>query len=37
VKSGTPAEFFIQTGSRSMLSYITKPLRDQIARSFRSD
>lgn len=37
VKSGTPAEFFIQTGSRPMLSYITKPLRDQIARSFRAD
>lgn len=37
VKSGTPAEFFVQTGSRSMLSYLTKPLRDQFARSFRAE
>lgn len=35
LKPGMPAEVFIATGSRSMLSYITKPLRDQMARAFR--
>lgn len=35
MKPGMPAEIFIQTGSRSMLSYITRPLRDQFARAFR--
>jgi HlyD family secretion protein len=34
LKAGMPAEAFISTGSRSMLSYITKPLRDQFARAF---
>lgn len=33
--SGMPAELFIETGSRSMLSYVTKPLMDQFARAFR--
>lgn len=37
LKPGLPAEIFIETGSRSMLSYITKPLRDQFARSFRDN
>lgn len=32
--SGMPAELFIETGSRSMLSYITKPLTDQFSRAF---
>ncbi len=32
---GMPAEVFVETGSRSMLSYITKPLRDQFSRAFR--
>ncbi|WP_375427153.1 HlyD family type I secretion periplasmic adaptor subunit [uncultured Sphingomonas sp.] len=32
--AGMPAEVYIETGDRSMLSYITKPLRDQFARSF---
>lgn len=31
---GMPAEVFIETGQRSMLSYVTKPLRDQFARAF---
>lgn len=31
---GMPVEVFISTGTRSMLSYITKPLRDQFARAF---
>ncbi|MGD9664757.1 MAG: HlyD family type I secretion periplasmic adaptor subunit [Novosphingobium sp.] len=35
LRSGMPAEVFIETGNRSMLSYLTKPLRDQFARSFR--
>jgi HlyD family type I secretion membrane fusion protein len=34
---GMPAEVYIQTGERSLLSYLTKPLRDQISRSFRQD
>lgn len=37
LKSGMPAEIFIETGSRTMLSYITKPLRDQFARAFRDN
>ncbi len=32
--SGMPAELFIETGSRSMLSYVTKPLADQFSRAF---
>lgn len=32
---GMPVEAYIQTGERSLLSYITKPLRDQFSRSFR--
>lgn len=35
--TGMPAELFIETGSRSMLSFITKPLIDQFARAFRND
>lgn len=34
---GMPVEAFIQTGERSLLSYITKPLRDQFNRAFRHD
>jgi HlyD family secretion protein len=30
-----PVEAFIQTGDRSFLSFLTKPLRDQLNRSFR--
>lgn len=37
LKPGMPAEVYIQTGSRSMLSYLTKPLRDQLARAFRDN
>ena len=32
---GMPVEAFIQTGERTMLSYFTKPLTDQAARSFK--
>jgi len=34
--SGMPAEVFIETGSRSMLSFLTKPLVDQFERAFRN-
>ena len=34
--SGMPAELFIETGSRSMLSFVTKPLADQFQRAFRN-
>lgn len=37
LRPGMPAEIFIRTGSRSMLSYLTKPLRDQFARAFRDN
>jgi HlyD family secretion protein len=32
---GMPLEAFIQTGNRTVLSYLMKPMTDQIARSFR--
>ncbi|UJW77083.1 HlyD family type I secretion periplasmic adaptor subunit [Rhizobium sp. SL42] len=32
---GMPAEVFVQTGKRSALSYLVKPLSDQITRAFR--
>lgn len=35
LRSGMPAEVFISTGSRSLLSYLSRPLRDQFNRSFR--
>jgi HlyD family secretion protein len=34
---GMPAEVFIQTGERTVISYLTKPLRDQISRAFREE
>jgi len=37
LKPGMPAETFIQTGERTMLSYIIKPLADQLARAFREN
>jgi HlyD family secretion protein len=30
-----PVEGFIQTGSRTVISYLTKPLTDQVARAWR--
>jgi HlyD family secretion protein len=30
-----PIEAFIETGERTMLSYLAKPLRDQLMRAFR--
>jgi HlyD family secretion protein len=32
---GMPVEAFIQTGERTMVSYLIKPLHDQLMRSFR--
>jgi HlyD family secretion protein len=32
---GMPVEAFIQTGDRTMLSYLVKPLHEQLIRSFR--
>lgn len=34
---GMPAEAFIQTHQRTILSYLVKPFSDQIARAFRED
>lgn len=36
LKPGMPAELFIETGNRSMLSFLTKPFQDQFARAFRN-
>ena len=30
-----PVEAFVQTGDRTMLSYLVKPLSDQLMRAFR--
>ncbi|PNU05641.1 HlyD family type I secretion periplasmic adaptor subunit [Novosphingobium guangzhouense] len=35
LRPGMPVETFIQTNERTMLSYILKPLADQLARAFR--
>ncbi len=32
---GMPAEVFVQTHTRTPLQYLLKPLREQIARTFR--
>jgi HlyD family secretion protein len=32
---GMPVEAFIQTGERTMMSYLVKPLHDQLKRAFR--
>jgi HlyD family secretion protein len=34
---GMPAEALVQTRERTALSYLVKPLRDQMARAFRED
>jgi HlyD family secretion protein len=33
--AGMPVEAFIQTGERSVISYLVKPLSDQVMRTFR--
>jgi HlyD family secretion protein len=35
--AGMPVEAFIQTGERTVLSYLSKPLTDSIMRSFRGE
>jgi HlyD family secretion protein len=35
LKPGMPADVFIQTDTRTPLSYLLQPLSDQFARSFR--
>lgn len=37
LRSGMPAEVYIETGRRSLLSYASKPLRDQFMRAFRDN
>jgi HlyD family secretion protein len=32
---GMPVEAFLQTGDRTMISYLFKPLHDQFMRAFR--
>ena len=32
---GMPVEAFVQTGERTMISYLVKPLHDQFMRAFR--
>src|SRR6266581_4895343 len=32
---GMPVEAFVQTGERTVLSYLMRPLRDQFMRTFR--
>jgi HlyD family secretion protein len=32
---GMPVEVFVKTGERRVLSYLVKPLSDQITRAFR--
>ena len=34
---GMPVETFIQTGQRTILSYLRKPLSDYLTRAFRAD
>lgn len=34
---GMPAEAMVQTGERTALSYLVKPLSDQISRAFREE
>jgi HlyD family secretion protein len=35
LQPGMPAEVFLETGSRTMLSYLFKPITDQLSRMFR--
>ena len=32
---GMPVDAFVQTGERTVLSYLMKPLSDQVVRAFR--
>ncbi|UYO55175.1 hypothetical protein [Rhodopseudomonas palustris] len=35
LKAEMPVEVFIRTGARSVMSYLTRPIVDQVARAFR--
>ena len=35
LQPGMPVEAFVQTTPRSVISYLTRPLHDQVARAFR--
>jgi HlyD family secretion protein len=35
--AGMPVEAFVQTGERTALAYLAKPITDQVARAFRED
>ena len=35
LQPGMPVESFVQTGPRTVISYLTKPLTDQIAKAWR--
>jgi HlyD family secretion protein len=37
LKPGMPAEVFIRTSSRPMITYLTKPLVDQMSRTFKDN
>ena len=37
LRPGMPAEVFVETSRRSLMSYVTKPFRDQFARAFRDE
>ncbi len=37
LRAGMPVEAFIQTGERSLIAYLTKPLTDQLRRAFREN
>lgn len=37
LKPGMPAEIFIRTGRRAMITYLTKPLVDQMSRAFKDN
>ncbi len=34
---GMPVEVYLETGERTALNYIMKPITDQLARTFRED
>ncbi|PWR25313.1 HlyD family type I secretion periplasmic adaptor subunit [Zavarzinia aquatilis] len=37
LRPGMPAEVFVETGPRTVLSFLVRPLQDQIARTFTED
>ncbi len=37
LRASMPSEVFLSTGSRAMIYYLTKPIHDQLTRSFRDN